>query len=183
MPDGKRRAEEEEESGGETESTAPPSGGKKGGRLIGIIVGVVFGLAALGGGGFFVFTQLQPAEASEEGVEEEQPAEQDISETNIYFDGFATNIANLEVSEDYDFMYLKYGFEVEVDSQKVIQEIVTKLPKLTSKAAGVMSNRNWNEICTPQGRERLARECLAEINDELSTGKCIALYFTTFVAQ
>jgi len=167
--------EESEESGAKKKETK-----KRGLPKLVIIIGAVVLLGALGGGGFFFYTQMQPAEASEE---EEESSREEIEETNIYFSGFQTNIVNLAVSDEYEFVYLKYRFELEVESNAVTSEIVTKLPRLTSKAAGVMSNRNWNEICTPQGRERLARDCLRAINDELTTGQCIGLYFSTFVAQ
>jgi len=173
MADNKKQ---EEHEGAEK---AAPKQKKKSMPLI--ILGVVIALAALGAGGYFLYSGMNPAMATDE---EGNPIEpQEITETNIFFSGFSTGIVNLAVSSEYPFMYLKYNFELEVDSNAVISEIVSKLPKLTSKVAGVISNRNWNEISSAQGRERLSRDCLRAINDELISGKCIGLYFTTFIAQ
>lgn len=173
MADEDKRNEEAEEPR-ESVPKAPP---KK--SPLPIIIGAVVVLLLLGGGGFFFFTQMKPAEAAEgEEVESEE-----ITETNIYFDGFSTSIANLEVSEDYEYLYLKYGFDLEVSDSGVIAEIVAELPRLTAVAADVMSNRNYTELCDGGGRERLSRELMRAMNDELDTGEIIGVYFHTFVAQ
>jgi flagellar FliL protein len=163
----------------ETTEQAEVKTAKKGSPLF-LIIGIVAAVLLLGGGGFFLYTQMNPVEAAEEGEEVE---EVEIVDTNIYFSGFQSNVVNLAVSSDYEFMYLKYGFEIELTSAEVIPEISTKLPRLTASVAGVMSNQDWMEICTPQGRERLGREAMREINDQLVDGQVIGIYFTTFVAQ
>ncbi len=167
-----------EDSQESTESTEKEKPEKK--KLaMPIIIGIVVVVLLLGGGGAYFFLQSNSAEAAE-GEEEDV---EEIVETNIYFSGFQTNVVNLAVSEDYEFMYLKYGFDIEVSDDAVIAEILEKLPRLTGGIAGIMSNRDWNEICTPQGRERMAREAIRDINDNLASGEVIGLYFTTFVAQ
>jgi flagellar basal body-associated protein FliL len=173
MADEDKKKDEAEE----TQETAPKAPAKKSPLMM--IIGALVVVLLLGGGGFYFFTQMKPAEAAEG----EEVDTGDITETNIYFDGFATNIANLEVSEDYDYLYLKYGFDVEVSDNAVIAEIVSKLPRLTSVAASVMSNQNYTEICESNGRERLARELMRAMNDQLTTGEIIGVYFHTFVAQ
>jgi len=172
----KRKKDEGTEDSKESKSESKP--GKSG--VLPIIIGVVIGIVLLGGGGTFLFMRMNSAGAVEDG--EETPAQGPV-ETNIYFDGFATNIANLAVSDQYDYLYIKYGFDVEVSDSTVISEIVAELPKMTSLAAEVMSNRNYTEICTPQGRDRLAREVMRALNEELESGEVIGVYFHTFVAQ
>ena len=172
----------EETNNEETRESESPKPAKKGLPMPLIMVAVILALAALGAGGFFLYSQMQPAEAAEEG-EADGEESNEITETNIYFNGFQTGIVNLEVSGDYPFMYLKYNFDVEVENHAVISELAVKMPRLTSRIAGTMSNRNWNDISTTQGRDRLARDCLRVINEELTEGQCIGLYFTTFIAQ
>jgi len=172
MADEDKNREEAEES-----QPAPKAPAKK--SPLPMIIGAVVVVLLLGGGGFFFFTQMKPAEAAEgEEVETEE-----ITETNIYFDGFVTNIANLEVSDEYDYLYLKYGFDVEVSDAAVIAEMVAELPRLTSVASSVMGNQDYTEICETNGRERLARELMRAMNDQLDTGEIIGVYFHTFVAQ
>jgi len=168
--------EEKIEESTETESSTPP---KKKSPLF-LIIGIVVAVLLLGGGGTFFYMQMNSAEAAAEGEEVE---EVEITDTNIYFDGFETNVVNLAVSSEYQFMYLKYGFDIELSDAALYTELNTKMPRLTSAVAGVMSNQDWSEICTPQGRERLGREAMREINEQLTEGEVIGLYFTTFVAQ
>ncbi len=168
--------EEKVEESTEEESSAPP---KKRSPIL-MIIGIVVVVLLLGGGGTFFYLQTNSAEASEE---DEEVEEVEITDTNIYYDGFQTNVVNLAVSSEYQFMYLKYGFDIELSDTSLYAELNTRLPRLTAAVAGVMSNQDWTEICTPRGRERLGRDALDEINDQLAEGEVIGLYFTTFVAQ
>jgi len=147
-----------------------------------VIVSVLIGLGGVGVGGYFLITRTQAAQAATDGDETEDP-EETPTETNIYFEDFPEGVVNLAVTDDSPFTYLKYAFTIEVDNEEVVEELETELPRLTSKVAMVMSNLDWNEICTTQGRERVAREAMRAINQELQTGQVIGLYFDTFVAQ
>jgi flagellar basal body-associated protein FliL len=147
-----------------------------------VIVSVLVALAGVGVGGYILFTQMQTAQAAT-GEDTEGGTEEPVTDTNIYFEGFPEGVVNLAVTEDSPFTYLKYAFSIELDNEEVIEEIETKLPRLTSIVAAVMSNLDWNEICTTEGRERVAREAMGAINRELEDGQVIGLYFDTFVAQ
>lgn len=176
---------EKKEETEETKASEP----KKKGLPLGLIIGIVVTVLLLGGGGFYFYTTLNPANAEAE--DEEVP---EITETNIYFSGFQTNIVNLAESGESEYLYLKYGFDLEVLDNTVISELVEKLPRLTSLVAGLMSNREWPDIATAQGRDRLAREIVSGLNDAIATpveeegvessqDKILGLYFTTYVAQ
>ena len=185
MADDKERNEETEE----TEGKEPAKAKKK--LPIVLLIGIVVGVLVLGGGGYYFYTTMGAAEA--------QPAEEVetllITETNLYYSGFQTNIVNLAASDESAYLYIKYGFDLEVLNSSVIQELSEKLPRMTALIAGVMSDRQWSEIATAQGRDRLARELVREMNNALresseggestSPGqdKILGLYFTTFVAQ
>jgi len=150
-----------------------------------MIVCIVIGLSGLGLGGYSLFSNMQSAKAAtEEVVDETAAPEEDVpTETNIYFEEFPEGIVNLATAEDSMFTYLKFGISIEVDAEPTIEELKTMLPRLTSKVSEIMSNRSWAEISLSTGRDQLAREVLAGVNDELAEGQCIGIYFTTFVAQ
>jgi len=154
---------------------------KKMGKM-GMIIGITLAVLLLGGGGaIFYMLGMKPAAAegeAAEGVSNEEP-----TETNIYFTDFESNVVNLAASDEYSFMYLKYGFDLEVSDEAVAKELEEKLPRITAIAATVMSNQDYNEISTPEGHERLARELTKEINECLESGTIIGVYFHTFVAQ
>jgi len=167
----------------ETKSSADESPSKKSGMhmvLPFMIVSILIGLGGLGAGGFFLYTHAQAANAASEQDGAEKP---EITETDIYFKDFPEGIVNLATTEDCPFTYLKFSFSLEVENEKVLEELATKLPRLTSKVATVMSNRTWAEISSADGRDQLSREAVAAINGELKEGRVIGLYFTTFVAQ
>jgi flagellar basal body-associated protein FliL len=128
---------------------------------------------------------MQSAKAATEEVTDEEVVETEEvpSETNIFFEEFPEGIVNLAVAEDSMFTYLKYGISIEVDAEPTIETITEMLPRLTSTVSEIMSNRSWAEISISDGREQLAREVLAGVNEELVEGECIGIYFTTFVAQ
>jgi len=165
----------------ETTETAEVQAPKKGPNLT-LILGIVVIVLLLGGGGAaFYFFGMAPAAA--EGEEGEEVEVEEITETDIYFTGFNSNVVNLAVSDEYDFMYLKYGFDLEVSDQAVIAEMSTKLPRLTGVISRTMGNQDYTEICTPLGHDRLVRDVLRELNEQLESGTVIGVHFHTFVAQ
>jgi flagellar FliL protein len=175
-------ADEKENNEESVEKQEKPASKKK--SPLPIIIGAVVVLLVLGGGGFFLFNYMNSAKAAE-GTDGTDGATDttEITETNIYFSGFDTNVVNLASSTEYEYMYLKYGFDLELSDPGLASELTMKLPRLSSEVAGVMSNRDWGDICTAQGRERVAREAMRALNEQLTTGQVIGLYFTTFVAQ
>jgi flagellar basal body-associated protein FliL len=151
-----------------------------------VIAAIIIGLGGLGIGGYFMFTQMKTAQAGSEngdGSGDTTGGDAEITSTDIFFEEFPEGIVNLQLSEDNPFTYLKHAFTLEVSDSKVLEELKTKLPKLYSKVATVMSNRVWTEVSTSSGREQLSREVMATINSELEEGTCIGIYFTTFIAQ
>ena len=176
MADKKNKEEEVEEK----ESTKPKESKKKSpkGPMM-ILLGAVVAILVLGGGGFFLWSHFKSADAAEETVE----SGEEITETNIYYEGFPTNIVNLAVSENSEFIYLKYNYILEVSNELVTAEVIRKQPRIIAVVDSVMSNRDWAEIGTSEGKERLAREAMRAINEELQSGEVIGLYFVTFVAQ
>jgi flagellar FliL protein len=182
--DKNRKKDTEEDSESSKSAPEKKSKGGMGIMLPMMIVCIIIGLAGLGLGGYYLFNNMQAAKAAtEENPEGDTPQGDTPTETNIYYEEFPEGIVNLAVVEDSMFTYLKYGLSMEVDSEATIEEIGTKLPRLTSRVSGIMSNRSWAEISTLNGREQLAREVKTGINEELVEGECIGIYFTTFVAQ
>ena len=175
--DSKTREEQKEEVQESPIIKTPKKMGK-----MGMIIGITLAVLLLGGGGaIFYMLGMKPAAA--EGEPTEEAASEEPTETNIYFTDFESNVVNLATSDEYNFMYLKYGFDLEVSDEAVAKELEEKLPRITGIAATVMSNQDYNEISTPEGHERLARELTKEINECLESGTVIGVYFHTFVAQ
>ena len=122
-------------------------------------------------------TSRRSEKPSRRGTSEKKPS------TDIYYTDFAASIVNLAASEKYDYVYLKYGFTLELADNGVRAELTTKMPKLVSIVDSVVSGRQWDKINNPRGREELANDIVEAINEQLETGEVIACHFMTFVAQ
>lgn len=108
---------------------------------------------------------------------------EDIPSTNIFLTDFPASVVNLGLSENFDYVYLKYGFNLELGDEKVRGEIGKKMPKLIAVVDAAMVGHLWDKIGSARGRENLARDLVAALNAELETGEIIACHFITFVAQ
>jgi flagellar basal body-associated protein FliL len=193
---------EEEEAAGSAPKKGPP-------KKIMLIAAGVFVLLVIGTVIYFVFansSQASPepeAEGESEAVVAEDDEQSDTGSrrssrssprsrrsdgedrpsTNIFFSEFPASVVNLGLSEKYDYVYLKYGFNLELSDNKVSTELVQKMPKLVSIVDVAMSGQQWDKIGSARGRESLAMDVVEAINAELESGEVIACYFTTFVAQ
>ncbi len=205
---GKERPAKAQEPKAEEEKPEAPA--KKGLPKKAILIAgglvVVLILAAVG---YFVFapsTQASPEGSDTEAVEggtqdgtteaEATPertsrsthssrrgSEEDTPSTNIFMTDFPASVVNLAPSEKYDYVYLKYGFVLELDNEKVRSEIAVQLPRLISIIDGTMSGLQWDKVCNSRGRDAIAKDVADAINAHLESGKVLAVHFNTFVAQ
>jgi flagellar basal body-associated protein FliL len=188
---------------GESEKATKPADKKKPKMMF--LVGGVLLLVVIAAGGYLFFARSSSAatdgtekiaqgdKKSEPGSTEKPEAppkkshrsggEGDTSGTNIFFTEFPTSIINLGPSEVSNYVYLKYGFNLELDSEEVKVELSNKLPKISSIVDTLLTGRKWDQIGNQRGRHALEKEITLAINDELETGRVIGCYFTTFVAQ
>ncbi len=210
MPDEEKKREqpeEEAEQGDEpTDGEAPKKKAPK--KIILLIAGVLV-LAVLGAVGYLVFapsSQASPDEigedvvATEDGESGEETGSDSSSRrssrssrnrdsdgktesTDIFLSDFPASVVNLGPSEKFDYVYLKYGFNLELGDQKVRAEIGKKMPKLIAIVDATMGGHSWDKIGNARGRESLAKDVVEVLNAELETGKIVACHFITFVAQ
>ena len=110
-------------------------------------------------------------------------SEEDIPGTDIFYTDFPASVVNLGPSENYDYIYLKYGINLELADAKVSTELNKKMPKIMSLIDSLLTGRKWDQIGTQRGRHALESEIVDTVNEELETGEVIACYFVTFVAQ
>lgn len=191
-----------DESGDSDKASKPAV--KKKPKMIFLIGGVLL-LVIIGAGGYLVFARssnaatngtaaiTQENKSSEASATEKPEAapkksrrtggEKGAISTNIFFTDFPTSIINLGPSEGSNYVYLKYGFNLELDSEEVKAELNNKMPKISSVVDTLLTGRKWDQIGNQRGRRALEKEIALAINDELETGQVIGCYFTTFVAQ
>ena len=210
MPEEEKKQEQPEEEGdGGGESTDGDAPKKKAPKKIILLIAGVLVLAVLGAVGYLVFAPSSQASTDENGedvvaVEDGESGEETGSDsssrrssrssrgkdsdakaesTDIFLSDFPTAVVNLGPSEKFDYVYLKYGFNLELGDQKVRAEIGKKMPKLVAIVDTTMGGHSWDKIGNARGRESLAADVVDALNAELETGEIVACHFITFVAQ
>ena len=202
--DAKTEATQDDPNVGEdTQEETEPQAPKKKPKIILFAAGglVIIVLAVVG---YLVFAQSSQASEEEDGtaIQEEQAEEnprsrredsprksrrgseeKNVEGTDIFFTDFPASVVNLGLSENYNYVYLKYGFNLELASEKVRAELTRKMPKIMSTVSTLLTGRKWDQICNQHGRHSLEMEMVDTINEELETGEVIACHFITFVAQ
>ena len=140
-----------------------------------VIVAVV--VLALAGGGFFFLTM---SKKSEEAPKEEE-VKQEKKDPGIFYqfeDPFIVNLAEVNAER-----YLKVNPVFEVDKEEVLEEINKKLPEIKDILITIFSSKSLDDVMPLAGKDRLKQEIMDKVNEILSQGKVVGVYFSEFVIQ
>ncbi len=164
------------------------TGGKK--KLLILILLIVLIIALIGGGAAFYFMKIkkkkQPPKVvnATNGTVIEQPKlPQELKKLEkpgvfVPLGNFIVNLADSDVQR-----YVKVSITIEVINQKVQSEVQQYMPAIKDTIINLISSKYYNDIKTPEGREKLKIELLKRINALLPNGGVRAVYFTDFVIQ
>lgn len=94
----------------------------------------------------------------------------------IPLDYFLVNLA-----EDQGHKLFKVEMEFDVDSAAVQEEINKRMPQVRDIIIILLSSRNYSQISTPKGKERLKEEIRDTVNSFLTKGKINKVLFTRFI--
>ncbi len=141
-----------------------------------LLVVVAAVVLALAGGGFFFLTMNKKAEeAPKEEVKQEK------KEPGIFYqfeDPFIVNLAEVNAER-----YLKVNPVFEVDKEEVLEEINKKLPEIKDILITIFSSKSLDDVMPLAGKDRLKQEIMDKVNEILSQGKVVGVYFSEFVIQ
>ena len=172
---------EEEEKKTEKEEQEEEDASQKKGFPVKIIIVLVLVLV-LFGGGFFAWKGRVLSKSS---GGEETPRLTDIDEDSkedigpIYsMDTFIVNLVGGRGKH-----YLKAKIDLELDNEKVREEIDKRLPQFRDSMLTLLSSKSNDEINTPEGKYQLRTEIVSSLNQYLKTGKVKNIYFTDFIVQ
>ena len=79
--------------------------------------------------------------------------------------------------------YLKAKIELELDNEKLTKEIDKRLPQFRDTILTLLSSKSNDEIKTLEGKYLLREEIVSMLNQFLTTGKVVNIYFTDFIVQ
>ncbi len=118
-------------------------------------------------------TDEQPSEASAEIVEEKTAI------GPLY--PLKTFIVNL--ADPGGKRYLRVTMELELSTDKAIDEINKRLPQIRDAILMILPTRTIEDVQSVQGKEAIRKEIMEKINELLTAGAVINIYFTEFVVQ
>jgi flagellar protein FliL len=164
---------------------------KGGGKLKLILILVVL---LLGGGGGAYFAGLLPfgakadAKAEADGAEKhgdgggEHGDAKGGGEKKVGairpMDPFIANLAD----EDSD-RYIKTTVQVEFLDAEAPESFEHRLPQIRDLILTLLTNRTFDDIRTPDGKERLREDVIDRINHAMEREAVRAVYFTEFIVQ
>ncbi|MBI5937611.1 MAG: flagellar basal body-associated protein FliL [Betaproteobacteria bacterium] len=151
----------------------PPPGKKK--KLLFMIIGLV-ALVVVAGGGAAVWLLMTPADQKEqkEAVKEEGAPIYEKLET------FTVNLSDKE-------SYLQVELALKLSDAEVQTKVKTYMPEVRDAMLRLLSSKSAEELTTQEGKDKLASEIQAQLNDILhikEAGKGVkGVLFNSFIIQ
>ena len=166
------------------EAAAPVGGGSKK-KLIIIAAGVLV-LALAGGGAAWFFMQggdsAQQAE-DPKAAKKAKKAKPVGPPVYVPVDQFVVNLQPEAEGEQ----YLQLAFTLQVPSLEESEIVKSNMPKVRSRILLLLSSKHASEINTPEGKQQLAREIMAQLNQPFDEGgdeqEVSEVLFTAFIIQ
>lgn len=143
---------------------------KKGGitKLIVLVIGVgILGAGAFVGWKYFL---KDSGKAVEESV---------VEKTEMY--PLGAKVVNL--LDNNGERYLKVSIQLEVSGSECLIELEELKPKITDAVLVLLSSKNYKEIASFEGKERLRDEIVVRLNSYLTKCQVQKVYFTEFIIQ
>jgi flagellar protein FliL len=79
--------------------------------------------------------------------------------------------------------FLKVKLDIESNDEKVKEEYEKRLPQLRDAVLMILSKKQYADINSSEGKEKLREEIKVSLNQLLETFKIKTIYFTEFVIQ
>ncbi len=153
--------------------------------LIIIAGGAFLFLAIIGGGFYFLYTQMtkiqtQPVAGQPAAEKAKPPAEKDKPVIGAVFplDTFIVNLSDENMNH-----YLRLTMHFELSDAKLTEELQKRLPQVRDVMFNILPAKRFKEIQSVQGKQALREEIMNAVNKILVTGKVTNIYFVEFVVQ
>ena len=162
------------------EATEAPKAKKK---PMGMIIGIIVGLLALGGGGYYAYmTYFQEKPVEEVPVEGEKGTVKEEEDVNLgVMFPLAPFIVNLAGSGGKRF--LKVTISLELSTPEVHAELKENIQKITDSILVLLSSKSFEDVYSVRGKFKLKDEVTTRVNRFLVVGHVKDAYFTEFIIQ
>jgi flagellar FliL protein len=135
----------------------------------------------LSGGGFFLWKGGVLANFTQKSEPDKKVAaagdKQDIGPI-FPLETFIVNLVDLHGKR-----YLKVKVDLELDAEKLKEEIERRLPQVKDAILTLLSSKGFEDINSFEGKVQLRAEVISILNQFLKTGMITNLYFTEFIVQ
>jgi flagellar FliL protein len=160
----KNKPEEQAAEGGKEKKKSP--------MLKWIIIGVVL-LLVLGGGGAGAYFFLNKS-ANKEALAPAKPAIGAV---------WAPDVCIINLADSDADRYLKVIMNFELSDPLAVAELDVMKPKVRDMVLSVLTVKGFKDVNNFEGKQRLKEEIAMRLNNHLTKGKVVQVYFTDFVVQ
>ena len=162
----------------ELEAAEAPAAKKK---PMGMIIGIIVGLLALGGGGYYAYmTYFQEKPVEEVPVEGAVKEVEEGVNLGVMFplDPFIVNLAGSAGKR-----FLKVTISLELSTPEVHAELKENIQKVTDSILVLLSSKSFEDVYSVRGKFKLKDEVVTRVNRFLVVGHVKDAYFTEFIIQ
>lgn len=167
----------------QTEVVAPAKPGKS--KLM-LIIGIVL-IAALGGGGYFLFFRHPAPSADEKSADGKTHAGKEASSSTepLYLALDPAFVVNFQ--DDTTIRFLQVNVQLMSHEKAAIEAAKAADPVLRNALIMLFSSQSYDVLSKREGKEQLLADCLAEVqkivSERLGRPGIEAVYFVGFVMQ
>jgi flagellar FliL protein len=79
--------------------------------------------------------------------------------------------------------YLKVSMDLELENEEMTAELDTKKAVFRHLIIRLLSSKTFEDVATAKGKDRVKNEILDKLNEVLSDGEIVNIFFTDFVVQ
>jgi flagellar FliL protein len=167
------------------DAAAPaPSGGK--GKLL-VLIGAAVVVLGLGGGAGWYFMHGSSAEAAAEPAKKEHTSSKKKKKEEAPPEYVAVEPFTVNLQPEHGDQYLQVAFTLQVEGPEQVELIKANMAKVRSRVLLLLSGKKASEISTVEGKQQLAGEILAAVNEPFvprgDQQEVTDVLFTSFIIQ
>jgi flagellar FliL protein len=167
------------------DAALPSAGGGKG-KLF-IMIGAAAVVLGLGGGAGWYFMHGSSAEAAAEPAKKEHTSSKKKKKDEAPPEYVAVEPFTVNLQPEHGDQYLQVAFTLQVEGPEQVELIKANMAKVRSRVLLLLSGKKASEISTVEGKQQLAGEILAAVNEPFvphgDEQEVADVLFTSFIIQ